>query len=67
MRGHLGLGPEHVAPGDAIALLSSCQVPFVLRKSTEMRYEIVGEAYLDKIMEGEAMEGRKDIGTLELT
>jgi hypothetical protein len=38
----------------------------VLRKSTNRRYTIVGEEYVDKIMDGEAMEGRKDVGALEL-
>jgi hypothetical protein len=40
------------------------QVPFVLRKSTDKRYEIVGQAYVDKLMDGEAMGGQKDVGTL---
>jgi hypothetical protein len=43
-----------------------CQVRSVLRKSTNRRYTIVGEEYVDKIMDGEAMEGRKDVGALEL-
>jgi hypothetical protein len=42
------------------------QVPFVLRGGRDRRYEIVGEAYVDKNMDGEAMEGRKDVKTLQL-
>jgi hypothetical protein len=38
----------------------------VVRKSTDRRYEIVGEAYVNKILVGEAMEGQKEVGTFEL-
>ena len=64
--GHLGLGLGHVEPGDAIAVLIGCQVPFVLRKSVGGRYQIVGEAYVDGIMDGEAVVGREILGILEL-
>jgi hypothetical protein len=65
-KGHLGLGLDHVDPGDAVAVLIGCQVPFVLRKSVGGKYEIVGEAYVDGIMDGEAVVGREIVGVLEL-
>jgi hypothetical protein len=65
-KGHLGLGFDHLEPGDAVAVLIGCQVPFVLRKSVGGRYKIVGEAYVDGIMDGEAMVGREIVGVLEL-
>jgi hypothetical protein len=46
--------------------MSGCQVPFVLRKSTDRRYEIVGEAYMDEILDGGAAKERKDVRTLDL-
>jgi hypothetical protein len=65
-KGHLGLGLDHVEPGDAVAVLIGCQVPFVLRKSVGGRYKIVGEAYVDGIMDGEGVVGREIVGVLEL-
>jgi hypothetical protein len=65
-KGHLGLGLDHVEPGDAVAVLIGSQVPFVLRKSVGGRYKIVGEAYVDGIMDGEAVVGREIVGVLEL-
>jgi hypothetical protein len=65
-KGHLGLGLDHVEPGDGVAVLIGCQVPFVLRKSVGGRYKIVGEAYVDGIMDGEAVVGREIVGVLEL-
>lgn len=65
-KGHLGLGPDHAEAGDVIAVLIGCQVPFILRKSVDGKYEIVGEAYVDGIMDGEAVVGKQNIGTVEL-
>jgi hypothetical protein len=65
-KGHLGLGPHHNKPGDIIAVLSGSQVPFVLRKGVNEKYEIVGEAYVDGIMDGEAVVGRESVEAIEL-
>jgi hypothetical protein len=65
-KGHLGLGLDHAEPGDVVVVLSGSQVPFVLRKSVSGRYKIVGEAYVDGIMDGEAVVGRKVVRDLEL-
>jgi hypothetical protein len=64
--GHLGLGPDYVEPEDVIAVLAGCQVPLVLRKSVNERYELVGEAYVDRIMDGEAVVERQNMGAIEL-
>ena len=58
-RGHLGLGYEYIQRGDVVALIRGVQVPFVLRNHSGGQYEVVGEAYVDGIMDGEAMEGSK--------
>jgi hypothetical protein len=38
----------------------------VLKGSKDRRYEIVDEAYVDEILDGEAAKEQKDVGTLEL-
>jgi hypothetical protein len=58
-KGHLVLSSEHVERGDAIALIRGAQVPFVLRRQSNGRYQLVSEAYVDGIMDGEAMDVSK--------
>jgi len=65
-KGHLGLGPDDIKPSDVIALLIGNQVPFVLRKVIDRQYQIVGKAYVDGIMDGEAVAGRESVGAIEL-
>ncbi|KAN0099553.1 HET domain containing protein [Hyaloscypha variabilis] len=65
-KGHLGLGPDNIKPGDVISVLIGNQVPFVLRKIIEGKYQVVGEAYVDGIMDGEAVAERESVGTIEL-
>jgi hypothetical protein len=65
-KGRLGLGPDHIKPGDVIAVLIGSQVPFVLRKGVDKKYKIVGEAYVDGIMDGEAVAGRESVGVVDL-
>jgi hypothetical protein len=57
-RGYVGLGPEHLLEGDVICVLYGGTVPFMLRpKEKEMGgYYVVGEAYVDGIMDGEYMD-----------
>ena len=54
MKGHLGLTSQCVRQGDVIAMIGGAQVPFVLRRCDSTKYKIVGEAYVDGIMDGEA-------------
>lgn len=58
-KGHLVLGPEYIKRGDFVALIRGTQVPFVLRRQSGGQYQLVGEAYVDGIMDGEAMENSK--------
>ena len=58
-KGHLGLGSDGVRQGDAIAIIEGSQVPFVLRPLGKGRFNLVGEAYVDGIMDGEAAEASK--------
>ncbi|KAK5077831.1 hypothetical protein LTR64_003769 [Lithohypha guttulata] len=54
-KGHLVLSSEHVRAGDVIALVKGSQVPFVLRPSHTSAYSLISEAYVDGIMNGEAV------------
>ncbi|KAF2008542.1 hypothetical protein BU24DRAFT_360404 [Aaosphaeria arxii CBS 175.79] len=54
-KGHLALSSYHVQRGDVIALIKGAQVPFVLRCQKSGKYRIISEAYVDGIMDGEAV------------
>jgi len=56
-KGYLGLGPAASTPGDIIAVIFGLNAPLVLRASGVDEYQIVGEAYVHGIMDGEAMNG----------
>lgn len=53
-KGSLGLSSDQIASGDVIAIIQGSQVPFVLRPHGEGRYQVISEAYVDGIMDGEA-------------
>lgn len=57
--GHLALGSEYVKRGDFVALIKGAQVPFVLRRQSGEKYQLIGEAYVDGIMDGEVAEDSK--------
>lgn len=54
-KGRLGISAMTVEEGDIVVLVSGVQMPFILRP-TGTRYLVVGEAYIDGIMDGEAAE-----------
>jgi hypothetical protein len=56
-KGYLGLGPAAVLTGDIIAVILGLDTPLVLRRSGVDGYQIVGEAYVHGIMDGETMKG----------
>jgi len=55
-KGRLGLGPKDMRNGDIVAVVFGAEVPLVLREEADGRYLLVGEAYVDGIMDGEVME-----------
>jgi hypothetical protein len=57
--GYVGLAPEHVRMGDLVTIMMGSQVPLVLREVRE-NYLLVGDAFIDGIMDGEALAGRKE-------
>jgi len=56
-KGYVGLVPAHSLPGDFICILYGAIVPFVLRRVANGTFELVGEAYVYGIMDGEFLEG----------
>jgi hypothetical protein len=55
-RGYLGLGPLLLEPGNLVCIFFGANVPFILRKCQDSRYQLIGETYLHGIMDGEFME-----------
>jgi hypothetical protein len=50
----LGKGPASMQSGDQVWLLRGAKVPYILRPLGLSKYELVGEAYIHGIMQGEA-------------
>ncbi|KAF7504440.1 hypothetical protein GJ744_002244 [Endocarpon pusillum] len=63
-RGFLGLGPQILESGDVVCIFPDTPVPLVLRPVDDY-FLLVGECYVDGIMDGEEAEAAK-IRTIEL-
>lgn len=53
--GFVGLGPLGMEKDDLVGLVCGCEVPFVIRR-LEAGWQILGEAYVHGLMDGEAFE-----------
>lgn len=54
-KGYLGLGAHGLLKGDKVCILAGGAVPFILRaRSTSDGYELIGDAYVHGVMNGEA-------------
>ncbi|KAF5658716.1 het-6OR heterokaryon incompatibility (het-6OR allele) [Fusarium heterosporum] len=59
--GYLGMGPVESQPGDVVVVFCGGHIPFVLRPiDSDIKFELVGEAYCDGIMDGEIATGEID-------
>lgn len=59
-KGYVGLGPGDVKVGDYLVLLRGYNAPYVLRRvgpKYRRKYEIVGEAYIHGVMDGQITGG----------
>ena len=55
-KGYMGIAPATAEPGDAVCILFGSQTPMVLREEGD-HWLFVGQAYIQGIMDGEALEG----------
>ena len=60
--GHIGIGPPTMQTGDVVAVLFGGYTPFVLRPDEGGQWSLVGECYVQGIMEGEAVERHWEVG-----
>ena len=58
--GFVGLAPAHSQQGDWICIILGANFPFILRRKPNGHFELVGEAYVHGIMDGEGLELGKD-------
>ena len=65
-KGSFAMGSPDAEVGDNIVVFPGIQMPFVIReRSTSLRYQIIGPAYVHSIMDGKAItaldEGKHDL------
>jgi hypothetical protein len=66
-RGYVGWSHIRGRRWDKICILEGCSVPVILRAREDGGYNLVGDAYVDGIMQGEALNGSStSIKTLEI-
>ena len=56
-KGRIVLGPRTTRHGDVVSVLLGCSNPVILRPIQDGSFEVVGEAYCDEIVNGEALTG----------
>lgn len=57
-KGYMGMLPRTTKAGDVVCIVKGAKVPMVLRKMPSVdAYQLVGEAYVHGIMEGEGLQG----------
>ena len=54
--GYVGLGSNACKSGDIVCIIFGCSTPIILRRK-ENAFQLVGEAYIHGIMNGEALKG----------
>jgi hypothetical protein len=52
-KGYIGLVPYDSKAGDLICIIYGAVTPFILRKRPETGFQLIGEAYVHGIMDGE--------------
>jgi hypothetical protein len=66
-KGHLAWVPSNSKPGDIICIFSGVKIPFVLRAVSGESFEVIGDAYVQGMMHGEAWpENESDLGYFHL-
>ncbi|KAK5689847.1 hypothetical protein LTR97_012607 [Elasticomyces elasticus] len=65
--GRCGLGPSIMQSGDVVIIVRGADVPFVLRPADKGYYQFVGAAYVNGIMDGEAVEKHHNTKAIQET
>lgn len=55
--GYIGLGPKGMRCGDEVCTLLGCDTPMVLRKDAFSEHFVVGESYVQGLMDAESILG----------
>ena len=55
--GYIGIAPNATKPGDRVCVLFGCRTPMLLRKTSGLKSQVVGECYIDGVMDVEAFLG----------
>lgn len=64
--GFLGLGPVEIKKGDHVVVFAGSRMPHIIRPVAKNYFELRGEAYVEGIMDGEAMQGQPVLETFQL-
>ena len=59
--GYIGLGPSSIKSGDEICIIHGLPVPFIVRRISGNSFSLVGECYIQDIMDGELFRGGRII------
>ena len=56
-KGYMGMVPQGSRPGDLLVVILGAKTPYVLRRCGRVKdsFELVGECYVDGMMDGEMM------------
>lgn len=66
----LGLAPEDARIGDSVVILEGGDVPYILRRREQTAdglietWELIGDAYVEGIMDGEATKTGDEMGDI---
>ncbi|CAM6085744.1 unnamed protein product [Calypogeia fissa] len=63
---YVGQGTPLIQVGDIVAVLIGSKAPFIVRIDEENHYQLVGEAYVHGIIDGEAIRSKFDIVNIDL-
>lgn len=50
-KGYIGLSSQHVVAGDQVVIFQDASVLFVIRPCEDDQFELVGESYVNGIMD----------------
>jgi hypothetical protein len=55
-QGRFGWAPDQARPGDRLCVLNGLAVPLILRPIESGSFEVVGDAYVHGVMDGEVLD-----------